>query len=976
MNRARTRLLVGISAVVLAGLWWRLRDEPPPPPPSPAEARPLPARRGLRQRSPPPTPEPDELVDSAAPPAEAEADAEAARRRLEGARPPQPDPLEGTEVVLDNGLTVYVVEAPEEPLIAAWLVIRSGGAHDPPGMEGAAHLLEHLSFRGTARLGSLDWAREGAVRAEMHALLDDAAGDRGYLAELRPWLAELEAEAQEWTSPGEAFEIYNQIGAQQINAYTFFDATTYQSLLPTGALPVWAAAEAERFAAPVLRSFEIERRVVMEEIEARRHSASRVSLPLRRRLLGAGHPYGHELGGDAETLTSISPSALRALHAQRYAPENAAVVLVGDLDTDEAIAVIERTFGAIPAREAQVPPIPVPDVARAAPVATHFRGRHLRLGALTPPPRDPRSDAHVLAAQILNRRLREEGLKSKLSVTPFAEVGVLAGTISCRLGESCADELPEQLRQAAGLPLRGAELRRAVRWQAFEEKDTMETPMTRARATVILFITGQRFRPLREAHLDYDRVSAAEVEAVLRRLAEPVLVDDLEKSRASSWERAPGSLPDGSGEDRPRSAFFRELLRLAAPVPATPLLVEGEDYHNVSGWFAEVFAAPNPVNDVYTLRLRYLRGWADDPLLCLAVEQWVDDAIQTLSPGPIAISSRCEEDGVFLHITGQDEDLGVTLERLTAQLRAPRLTEPDTSLIANILRAVQRNRTQALRAYARHGTQSAYLHAAPTAAELRSAAPDRLAEAIRALSALPVSAVYTGNHDPELVGLALSSLGGASHPTARAPARVSARLLVAEGSRSVTALRPIPPHTAARAPLYALYEAHMGGTSGALFRRMRAELGLTYTPRFRQDHEPDAPGEQLFFVSTSSAEATAEAAEALRPLLSPSRISEPEWEDLKARALAVQRQEAVPFRFRPAFMSNQLRLGYGYDPREEIAEAIERTSRREFEGFLAELADTPPTFIVTAPRGKPVGALPAALGAPEHVTDNDILRTE
>ena len=88
------------------------------------------------------------------------------------ATPLPDDPLAVTIHRLKNGLTVYLSVDPEQPRIAAWIAIRAGSRHDPAHSTGLAHYLEHMMFKGTARLGTLDADAERPHLARTAALYD------------------------------------------------------------------------------------------------------------------------------------------------------------------------------------------------------------------------------------------------------------------------------------------------------------------------------------------------------------------------------------------------------------------------------------------------------------------------------------------------------------------------------------------------------------------------------------------------------------------------------------------------------------------------------------------------------------------------------------------------------------------------------------------------------------------------------------
>ncbi|MCP4692687.1 MAG: insulinase family protein, partial [Desulfobacterales bacterium] len=165
-------------------------------------------------------------------------------------------PFKGPVVVLENGLTVILVEEHGAPTISAHLVVRTGAARDAPGMEGTAHFLEHMMYKGTLRLGASDWRAESPILDELRELYDALpnAGERER-REIQWEIERAHAEADVYAIPNEFFRALDEIGATRVNAFTHLEYTDYCALLPANKLEPWAILEADRFSHPVFRGF-------------------------------------------------------------------------------------------------------------------------------------------------------------------------------------------------------------------------------------------------------------------------------------------------------------------------------------------------------------------------------------------------------------------------------------------------------------------------------------------------------------------------------------------------------------------------------------------------------------------------------------------------------------------------------------------------------------------------------------------------
>lgn len=263
-----------------------------------------------------------------------------------------------------NGLKLLVVERHDAPTFTAYITFGVGSVHETSAHRGVAHLLEHMLFKGTQTLGTRNWKKEKplleqieAVGSELDALKHRSDADPQRLTELRTRLAELQQQHKAFVVKDEFSRIYAENGGVGYNAFTSKDLTTYLISLPANKLELWASIEADRMRQPVLREFYTEREVVREE-RRRSYESSPDGLLYETLLANAFtvHPYRNPIIGWASDIDHLSLAATRDFLQRYYAPANAVIALVGDIDTPQAIALVERYFGGLP------PGTPVPPV--------------------------------------------------------------------------------------------------------------------------------------------------------------------------------------------------------------------------------------------------------------------------------------------------------------------------------------------------------------------------------------------------------------------------------------------------------------------------------------------------------------------------------------------------------------------------------------------------------------------------------------
>jgi zinc protease len=219
-------------------------------------------------------------------------------------------PIRYADHTLPNGLRVLLVSDRRVPSVAINVAYRVGGKDDPPGRSGFAHLFEHLMFKGTARTAT----------ETMDRLTEDVGG-------------------------------FN-------NAFTTEDITNYYEVVPSNHLERLLWAEADRLASLTVNeaNFATERDVVIGEYDQRILAEPYGMLDeLVNREAYAVHPYRRGVIGSPDELNAASLDDVVAFHATYYRPDNALLVVAGDLDADETLAMVERWFGPIAAPDAPIP---------------------------------------------------------------------------------------------------------------------------------------------------------------------------------------------------------------------------------------------------------------------------------------------------------------------------------------------------------------------------------------------------------------------------------------------------------------------------------------------------------------------------------------------------------------------------------------------------------------------------------------------
>jgi zinc protease len=216
-----------------------------------------------------------------------------------------------TEATLENGLRVLVQDDPRNPIVAVQVFYRVGSRNERPGATGLAHFLEHMMFKGTPTYG----------RGEIARLIEQSGG--------------------------------------RDNAYTTKDVTSYYTNIAADKLDLVLRIEADRMRHLLLDAAEIdsERKVVAEERRMRSEDdPDGLVYEAMSSLAFKAHSYRWPIIGWMSDIARINRAELRAFYDTYYVPNNAILVIAGDVRGPAALAMVRRHFGRI-ARGAAPPPV-------------------------------------------------------------------------------------------------------------------------------------------------------------------------------------------------------------------------------------------------------------------------------------------------------------------------------------------------------------------------------------------------------------------------------------------------------------------------------------------------------------------------------------------------------------------------------------------------------------------------------------------
>jgi zinc protease len=203
---------------------------------------------------------------------------------------------------LDNGLKVLVREEHTAPLASVWCWYKVGSKDEPPGLTGVSHWVEHMNFKGTTNI----------PRDQVKGIIEQFGG---------AW-----------------------------NGYTWIDQTTYLETATRDALDRMLFIEAERMARCLYHpdDCESERTVIISELQGGENDPDQLLDQELTATAFKAHPYGHPTIGWLPDLQTMTREDLHGYYRKYYIPNNATLVIVGDVEPDDVMRRVESHFAGIP----------------------------------------------------------------------------------------------------------------------------------------------------------------------------------------------------------------------------------------------------------------------------------------------------------------------------------------------------------------------------------------------------------------------------------------------------------------------------------------------------------------------------------------------------------------------------------------------------------------------------------------------------
>jgi zinc protease len=611
------------------------------------------------------------------------------------------NPLKVKTYTLPNGLTVFLNEDHSKPEILGSVVVRAGSRHDPEDATGIAHYFEHIMFKGTDRIGTIDWESERVYLDSISMFYDRLFETtcENSRKEIQREINRLSIKAAEYAIPNETDVLLRDIGGRNLNAGTSFDMTIYYNSFPAYQLEKWMDIYAERFRNPVFRLFQAELETVYEEKNLYSDIPMQSMIEDFLQTHYKGHPYSKPIIGLTEHLKNPRLSQMMEFFNTWYVANNMALILAGSFNSEEVIPMIEEKFGGW--QSAELPAMPEYPLEK-------FSGREFKqvrlspirigiMGFRTVPAGHPDNPAIEIATRLLaneagtgifDRMMMENKIMAAQPSSLHApdHGSYLIIFVPKLIGQRFrkAEELIDEGLHALRTGDFNDEMLEAIKLDYRKEfLRGLETPEDRAYMITNAFIEGRSWDEVLQEADEAAKMTREDVMRVANTyLGENRLVywskmgfpkkDRLEKP---DWEPV---IPQNADQ---RSEFARMLDELPETWPEPVFIEFGKDVliEPITRGY-ELYYTPNPYNDIFKLQIKFRKGTLHNNLIESAVsyinlvgtaDKPFNEFRRELQQLGATMYFSAGDNDVTLHVEGFDDKLLPVLKLINEMLMNP-----------------------------------------------------------------------------------------------------------------------------------------------------------------------------------------------------------------------------------------------------------------------------------------------------------------
>ena len=891
------------------------------------------------------------------------------------------------EFVLDNGMKVWLNVDHSQPKVFGAVVVNAGAVDCPD--TGIAHYFEHILFKGTDELGTVDYAAERVYLDSISMKYDELAltTDDKRRKEIQHDINELNIKASQYAVPNEFNRLITKYGGSGLNAGTSYDFTYYHNTFSPQFIEQWCELNSHRLIHPVFRLFQSELETVYEEKNMYSDNPAAMMLEQIASKFLAGTPYAYPIVGSTENLKNPKLSDMEAFYKKYYVASNMGLILSGDIDTTTLMPLLQRTFGQLergvtPVREKIVAPaiegqpvekflFPMPIIGMSA---MAFRG---------PTDYDADAPAMKVALALLNNDnntglLDELTNKNRVYLAMAESMGMnqtsaiaimVVPKILCKV-KTAENLCLEQIGKLKNGEFTDEQLTAVKRMIARDNEMAMESITKRSDLMVAAMSAGVSWDEFMRLSTGVTDVTRDDVTRVARKYFTDNFYRFHKKNGRYPVEQIakPEYTPVKPQHAGDKSAFAQHLEQLPVQEVAPRLLDFGSDAVKLPmAGGNTLYAGPNPVNNTFSLMFNFHKGTKQDKLLEAAADyvgslgtdsldvKALGTALQQLGA---SVEFTADDQSTIMVVKGDDAQLEPTLRLLSHLLDHMKADEEKLDDIKDAAgpseKSFWEDNTEVFRALAYkviRGENSSYLTRL-TSKELKKVKAANLIDSFRQLYRCRCDISYSGNQPAQQVADMIARVLPQLRGTEENPMQEDVLLTPQERTVYVFDLpksrqtligfyRPLPDVTSDRdkACLEMWGEYFGGGMSSVLFQEVRefrsmayASQGAALTPSLAHSSTPCG---YVALVATQG-DKSMQAIALLDSLLADMPINVENMNVARQSLLNDINNSYPTFRGKPLVISTMERCGYTDDENTALAQQLPTLTQADIENFYRQ----------------------------------------
>ncbi len=902
-----------------------------------------------------------------------------------------------TEYKLENGLTVMLWEDHDQPDVTGYVVVRAGAVDEPAEYTGLAHYLEHMLFKGTQKIGALDWEAEKPIYDSIIALYDQycETTDPEQREKLATQINECSMREAKVSSTEDFFNLLDLIGAEGVNAFTSFDVTAYHNSFPEAEMYRWLTIFSDRLIDPVFRTFQAELENVFEEYNMYANNPSSQASKQLMQDIYKGSPYERDVIGHPEHLKKPRLSKLIEFYNTWYVPNNMALILVGDFDAEAAKPMIAETFSRLQPKELPARPS-YPEVQLTG--SKHYNlGYSPQIAWVYPGVKanDPDQEVLQFVCNLLSNG--QTGLLDKITIdgeVQYAGVGLDARRNTGRIIIQAvpyydanqqmfeSDKATEKIVMKEIDKIKAGDISDEMiaslkRMYAQSYKVANESSESKMNWLLSAFMYDM---PLEQVLNANDHIQALTKEEIVRVAKKyfsqdhmTISFDEATKTNKAKTLPKPNIKPLEPVKDA-KTAYAEAFKKL----PKGQLKQTFNNFNDVQvsslGENITLHYTPNTKNDVFSLTLRYGVGEHEMPLLPYAAALMNNagimgnpategkDFAQQMAELGGDVSYGCNNSYFYISISGEDGNMNKIMNLVSRQLLMPYLEKKQLDAIKGsefFTRLSRQKRTavqkSALMQYALYGDKSAYLDEVPFA-DIWGMGLPQVQSLLSSARTYALNVFYCGTLTPEQLVAELPLTEG-MRPS-------NSPFIQEKKTYDKPTVFFLPNSDVQQADLYfyingqpydiasdvysdAFNQYFSGGFSGIVLNEIRTKRSMAYTA-YGVNQTPSLAGKNTNFIGYvgTQSDKVVDAINVYMDLLTTMPADTTRMEAIRA-ALKQAAQTAKPsMRGKASTFEAWKRLGYNDDPAKVNAEKIDNLTYEQIEAFYKENIQGKPITII------------------------------